>query len=170
MTRSRYRFDEWSDAVKSVFDYWATEGSLSGRSALRDVEEATMVSRKWSRRMAVGLGAFLVALVTGTYLLMPPSKQINTRSSRRIEIGMTRSEVEAILGGPAGDHRSPPLRPPDEAILAQLPPGERWQGDRHSVYVTFDAQDRVVAVTGFYPGPMPPSWYRSLQELIPLPD
>jgi hypothetical protein len=83
---------------------------------------------------------------------------------------MTRGQVEAILGGPAGDYRTPPLRLPDEAIRAQLPPGERWQGDRHSVYVTFDAQGRVAQVTGFFPGPMRQSWYRGLQEWVPLPD
>ena len=83
---------------------------------------------------------------------------------------MTRAQVEAILGGPAGDYRTPPLRPPDEALLAALPPGERWQGDRHSVYVAFDAGGRVVRVTGFYPGLMPSTWYTSLQEWVPLPD
>jgi hypothetical protein len=51
-------------------------------------------------------------------------------------------------------YRTPPLRPSDEIIVTQLPPGERWQGDRHSVYVTFDAQDRVAQVTGFFPGPV----------------
>jgi hypothetical protein len=127
---------------------------------------------KRRRRSAVGLGIALAAWVVVCCLLMPPAERISTHSSRRIEPGMTRGQVEAILGGPAGDYRTSPPRPPDEALRAPLPlpPGERWQGDRHSVYVTFDARDRVATVTRFYPGPMRPSWYLGLQEWVPLPD
>jgi hypothetical protein len=129
-----------------------------------------MVSRPSNRRMAVGLGVVLAVLVAVWCLLMPTPPRISTYASRRIAPGMTRGQVEAILGGPAGDYRTPPLRPADEALRTPLPPGDRWQGDRFSVYVTFDAADRVVAVAGFHPSALRPSWYRALQEWAPLPD
>lgn len=130
-----------------------------------------MATSKRRRRIAVSLGLALAAWAVVCYLLMPPAERISTHFTSRIKPGTTRGQVEAILGGPAGDYRTRP-RPPDEAIRAPLalPPGERWQGNRHSIYVTFDAWDRVEAVTGFYPGPMRPSWYRTLQAWAPLPD
>ena len=130
-----------------------------------------MASRR-RRRIVVAIGVVVAAVVAAWYLLAPPARGISTYHSRRIVPGMTRGQVEAILGGPAGDYRTPPLRPPDEALRAPLllPAGECWQGDRHSVYVTFDARDRVAGVTGFYPVPLRPSWYRAAQEWVPLPD
>jgi hypothetical protein len=118
----------------------------------------------------VAAGVVVAAVALAWYLLLQPVQRISTYSIRQIVPGMTRSQVEIILGGPAGDYRTAPLRPPDEDIRAQLPAGDCWLGDRHSAYVAFDAQDRVVNVTSFFPVPRRPSWYRALQEWMPLPD
>jgi hypothetical protein len=133
-----------------------------------------MASRK-RRRLLIALGLVLAAVAA--WYLLAPVPRISSYYSRKIQPGMTRAQVETILGGPPGDYRTAPFRLPDDQIIAQVPAGERWlpageqwQGDRFSVYVTFDAQGRVDKVTGFMPGPMPGSWYRALQEWMPLPD
>ena len=112
----------------------------------------------------------LVATLVVWNVIAASRPGISTYHSRKIKTGMTRSMVEDILGGPPGDYRTPPLRVPDDELLSRRPPGEHWQGDRFSVYVAFDLNDRVAQVTGFFPGPMRSSWYRGLQGWIPLPD
>jgi len=51
----------------------------------------------------VVVGAVILT-VTG-YCLLKPSAPINPRAYARIKAGMTREEVEAVLGLPAGDYR-----------------------------------------------------------------
>jgi hypothetical protein len=126
---------------------------------------------KKRRRLWVVVGVLgFVGIVLALLLFYRPVSRISTYHMARIQPGMTRAQVESILGGPPGDYRTPPLRLPDDQMLAQLPAGEQWQGDRYSIYITFDAQGRVENVTGFMPGAMRESWYRALQQWLPLPD
>ena len=62
-----------------------------------------------------------VTVLAGTaYLLLRPASPINPRTYRRIKEGMNRREVEAVIGLPAGDYRSPDAWP-----LGGSPP-RRW--------------------------------------------
>jgi hypothetical protein len=61
--------------------------------------------RRRLRRVAAGLVALLVV---GTFLLWPRSDRITEESFARIQKGMTRRQVEAILG-PPGDYTTGPV-------------------------------------------------------------
>jgi hypothetical protein len=47
------------------------------------------------------------ALAGAAYFLLKPASPINPWAYRRIKAGMTRQEVEAVFGLPAGDYRTP---------------------------------------------------------------
>ena len=131
-----------------------------------------MQARK--RRWQIGLGLVALAmllLMVVSWALLPPVERISTYHAQNIQEGMTREQVEAILGGPAGDYRTPPLRLADHEILAPPLDGDCWMGNRLSVYIIFDdASDRVVRVTRLHPRQMPASWYQAMQQWLPLPD
>jgi hypothetical protein len=74
---------------------------------------------------ALVIGSLVMILVLSWWWLAT-AQRVSSHNSRQVEPGMTRRQVEAVLGGPAGDYRTPPTRPPDETIRAALPPGDRW--------------------------------------------
>jgi len=119
--------------------------------------------------VALGVGT-VVATIVAAYVFMPPPERISTRATRKIVRGMTAAEVEALFGGPPGDYRSPSARLADEDLPAVALAGRKWQGNRCTVHVEFDDNDRVLRVVTGFPGPMRPSWYCALQEWLPLPD
>jgi len=112
---------------------------------------------KWARRGRIitmtrrrlVLFALPVALmllgVVGWVLWYPPPG-ITLENAERIHQGMTLAEVEALLGGPAGDYRTPGatkfafayhfLSDPDGEVM-------EWNGDEGTAMVSFDADSRV---------------------------
>ena len=58
---------------------------------------------RWLRRVAAGTVVFLAA---GAFGLWPQRGQITFANFHRIQEGMSRAEVEAILDGPPGDYRT----------------------------------------------------------------
>jgi hypothetical protein len=62
-----------------------------------------MRRRKPLSVLAVGLA---VVVVVGAFALWPGQSKITRESFDRIQKGMSRAEVEAILGGPPGDYRT----------------------------------------------------------------
>jgi hypothetical protein len=91
---------------------------------------------------AVALSAVLLLLL----LARPDGPSVSWRNYCRIQPGMTRAEVEELLGGPAGgyctewtelelDLSLPP--PPDD--------GEMWSADDGGIIVMFDRSGRVQA-------------------------
>jgi hypothetical protein len=60
------------------------------------------------KRWALLLMLVACAGVVGVWLLWPRSSVINAENAAKIHAGMTRTEVEALLGGPARDDRSGP--------------------------------------------------------------
>jgi hypothetical protein len=56
------------------------------------------------RKLLVAVVAVLVA--AGTVLLWPRTDRITEENCERIQLGMGRAEVEALLGGPPGDYRT----------------------------------------------------------------
>jgi hypothetical protein len=95
----------------------------------------------------VALAGLTVVLAVGAVTLWPPSASRITRENfNRIVSGMSRAEVEAILG-PPGDYRTGPtslgagsattFRSPEGLVLW-------WEIDTGALSVTLDRSDRVV--------------------------
>ena len=96
----------------------------------------------WTTPLAVFLllaGALLPAL-------HPPPQKVTEANSERIKPGMTRAEVEAILGGPPGDYRTRPT----QTVDIWMAEGEAWFGDEGDCIVAFD-RGVAVAPAFFYP-------------------
>jgi hypothetical protein len=102
------------------------------------------------RLLLVGLVA-AVLLAGGLFLrLAYPRHDISPEGYERIDVGMTLEEVEAILGGPPGDHtngryEAPPYPVRGLAIDPNPPPGvwHDWWGERAAILVKFDLGGRV---------------------------
>jgi hypothetical protein len=58
------------------------------------------------RTLLAALAGLAVVVAAGAWLLWPRQDRITPENLDRIELGMTRAEVEAILGGPPGDYRT----------------------------------------------------------------
>ncbi len=72
----------------------------------------------------------------GVWVLWPRTA-ITLENYERVHDGMTRAEVETILGGPPRDET-------DGRITAGLSPGVViWIGPDHTIYLWFSADDRV---------------------------
>ena len=85
------------------------------------------------RKLLIGMVAVGLVLAGGVFaLVMPRQCPVNRAAFERIEVGMTQSEVEQILGGPPGDYRT---RPDDTWRVMVW--DEWWLGDEGDVSVGF---------------------------------
>ncbi len=77
--------------------------------------------RKW-----ILLAAFVASIVmlasTGAYVLWPQPDRITKANYERIEEGMTRAEVEALLG-PPGNYQTGPMNLQDPQVFGLFPMG-----------------------------------------------
>jgi hypothetical protein len=97
--------------------------------------------------LAVVLGGEGFLLLARTWPNMFARRGISRQNAERIRCGMSRSEVEAILGGPSGDYRTAgtaylPATTPlgwDEADF----PDSVWKNDSGAVWVLVDSAGRV---------------------------
>jgi hypothetical protein len=109
-----------------------------------------------SRRTAytlsfTALGIVLLLVGVWLALVMPTRCPVTEAASERIKPGMTRAEVEAILGGPPGEYRTRIYPEPDEYLPSSgwVSDGFRgwkageWQGDEGKVSIYFDSSDSV---------------------------
>jgi hypothetical protein len=98
--------------------------------------------------LLLGLSAGLMVAV-GSCLLSPRPSAITEENYGKIRVGMTLEEVEAILGGPAGNYgfRGQRIVQTREDIdvprLAQCH-YVQWIDSRHMVGIQFDTDHRVV--------------------------
>ncbi len=116
------------------------------------------------RRQLVALNLVVAALATSIVAwLLWPRPAITRENAARIHVGMTRAEVDTILGGPARDETTGPLvidwdeaaderarvRHAEELLAVFLGGGPAgndtvlWQSDDASVWVSFDKDGRV---------------------------
>ena len=98
--------------------------------------------RKW----LVGCLAVGLVLAGGLIALLRPQHcPVGRAAAGRIEEGMTRAEVHAVLGGPPGDYRTRPhphryCAFVDGPAVGMMPFVERWGGDEGTVSVHYSHQ------------------------------
>jgi hypothetical protein len=101
--------------------------------------------------------ALLAAIISGGWFVLTqePDHPLGRRNYRRIMAGMTRDEVEGILGGPPG-------RAPDQLSFVELVEQEGpvnslgslegkpaiWYSDRGQIIIMFDSWDQSGRVVG----------------------
>ncbi len=101
------------------------------------------------KRYLLAVLALAALAVASTRVLWPQRDRVTQENIDRIQAGMSRAEVEAILG-PLGDHRTGPTKRRRLEILTrgyEWPPGvtpisnrtsrEQWAGDRGDCWVDF---------------------------------
>jgi outer membrane protein assembly factor BamE (lipoprotein component of BamABCDE complex) len=123
------------------------------------------------------VAACLIVAAGIAYLALRSSSPISAANLNKIRPGMSRGEVEALLGGPAGDYRR--WHVVYNAVGVVVPEGqpeadeytseghEEWLGDEMYIAVKFDRAGRVESAHGLRLAPGP--WYRRLQRWVPLP-
>jgi hypothetical protein len=101
------------------------------------------------RLLLFGLAAGLIVLAVGNWLLRPRPTAITEENYGAIRVGMTLEEVEAILGGPAGNYGfrvERIVQTHDDIDVPRLAECRylQWIDSRQMVGVQFDADHRVV--------------------------
>src|SRR5262249_9187792 len=96
------------------------------------------VMSKQTYLLGVSIGLVAIAFVVTCELVWRPG--ITEANARRIRLGMTRGEVEAILGGPVTLYWRSPLPAPGHKI-------EYWFGKDVRVMVELNGREKVVGVT-----------------------
>jgi hypothetical protein len=96
------------------------------------------------KRLLLVLAALAALAVAGTAVLWPRRPRVTREKFDRIREGMTRADVEAILG-PPGDYRNGPTRyekvgPPEGLRLFRR---EFWWYDDGTFDVGFDGTGRI---------------------------
>jgi hypothetical protein len=105
-------------------------------------------------------------MAVGLALLLPPRRDRPTSDPyEAIRVGMTESEVEALLGGPAGDRSTgradfciAMTREEHEAFHAALVTKE-WVNDDALIWIGFDQNGRVNRKFATANRGGPPSWF-----------
>jgi hypothetical protein len=112
-----------------------------------------------------------VVVVVGVLVLWPGPSQFTWENVNRIRKGMSRADVEAILGSP-GDYTGGPVRMvennntldtlADPGLLVTLGSRSLWVSDVAGVEVAFDTRDRVWLVDYRPLVPAPRSYFANL--------
>jgi hypothetical protein len=106
-----------------------------------------------SRKLRWALTAGLVALAgVAAFALWPRPNRVTRENCARIRQGMTRAEVDALLG-PPGDYRTGPVDYDRGLVPLKIAPitmpwetsddDDRWAGDSAYLAVRFDPEGRV---------------------------
>jgi hypothetical protein len=112
------------------------------------------MSRRYAITLLVLAAPFLVGVVT---FALRKRTAITLENTAKIRIGMTRQEVERILGGPARDEIDGATR--TIAVDKDVPPGPRefpattcrWEGRDRKIEVAFNDEGRVISFWSGYP-------------------
>jgi hypothetical protein len=93
--------------------------------------------KRWLAALAIAL--LLVGVIFP--LLFPRPSKVTRAAYERIEKGMSREEVEAILGGPPGDYTTRPTLPGLTTADSILDTG--WWGDEGIILLDFNDSGAV---------------------------
>jgi hypothetical protein len=105
--------------------------------------------------VVLAVAAIITAVVL--YISSPRRPMASQEDCGRIKIGMTRAEVEHVLGGPPGDYRTGPSVPPPLPYGNRYMSWDEWQGDGGFVFIQFDDDGRVFDKAHFDLMPRQPS-------------
>jgi hypothetical protein len=106
------------------------------------------------RKLLLALAGLAVVVGAVVFVLWPQSVRCTDENFDRLGVGMTRAEVQAILG-PSGDHATgpldwrvkegePPFRQFGEMTLEDVPPTTvLWLDDGGAITVDFDQSGRA---------------------------
>jgi hypothetical protein len=108
-----------------------------------------------ARRRQLAVVGLFALVVIGAFVLWPQEDRITWQNCDRLKEGMSRAEVEAILGGPPGDYTTVPvvrhlgtpfvLEMGDDGTLHTLPPKE-GRGNTASIWVSFDTYGNAFTI------------------------
>jgi outer membrane protein assembly factor BamE (lipoprotein component of BamABCDE complex) len=122
--------------------------SEAAQTVRRPAGRAKRLLRMAAAGLAVVLAGQTVLLLARTWRNVFPRPGISRKNAERIRCGMSRKEVEAILGGPAGNYwtvatayilEAKPSLNLEEADF----PDSVWKNDEGAVWVDFDSAGRV---------------------------
>jgi hypothetical protein len=88
--------------------------------------------------VVLAAAAMITAFVL--YVSSPRRPMASQADCDRIEIGMTRAQVEHVLGGPPGDYCTQPTSPHSLSMYAAW---DKWLGDGGTIVVDYDGDGRV---------------------------
>jgi hypothetical protein len=100
------------------------------------------------------VGVLLLALWPMICPQPPCPVDVGPASFDKLQIGMNESEVEAILGGPAGDYRTRPgvwyvfAGSWSGSIDDPVPTFKEWETDHFAILVSFGPDGRAVGIEG----------------------
>jgi hypothetical protein len=106
------------------------------------------------KRLALAVVVLAVLVATAAWVMWPQRSRVTKENYARITAGMTRRDVETVLGGPPGDYRSGPTEraslPLDIEMLVENDAlnvsdlfDDEWEGDTAAVMVHFRPDGRV---------------------------
>jgi hypothetical protein len=100
------------------------------------------------------------------------SRLIDREHYDRIKLGMSRAEVEAVLGGPPGDFTTEDVSykvPDSDLAIFTVGPYEFWAGNDGDIWVAFDEQGDVRRrdFGGAVSTPKTPPWLPYLRAWLP---
>jgi hypothetical protein len=117
---------------------------------------------RWVYLLGVGLALVALALAfTDWALSLQPG--VTEANAKRIRLGMTLQEVEALLGSP--NYLIPPVTFKVGTLIPRPPDGE-WNSDCVRVVVLFDEDGRVEEVTWSPTGKALPSYLARLRAWL----
>src|SRR5262249_50810315 len=128
------------------------------------------------RRLVIGLGLVLLLCAGAWWTFF-----VHSRSAYdRIQLGMTQSEVESVIGQPAGDYSDPRFRA-SKVYIGKVrksgiryqqtfgdPRWEFWTWDSHQIGVAFDKDGKAVGHFLIESSLEPPGFFDRLRANIAL--
>jgi hypothetical protein len=145
-------------ALRSCIRCWGWVNWFLAVKVAAEARLASLESHGMKRRWLLVLGFTFLAGVLLLWLMWPESDEaIGLTTYDRIELGMSRAEVEGTVNLPPGDYRGrmagnyrtfPPQHhatgiEPQPSIVETL----QWHTDRFDLAVAFDDMDKVAAIS-----------------------
>ena len=112
------------------------------------------------RRLLTGLG-LLAVLIAVVYFFWPSPAPSPWDRMSSVQVGDTRSQLYATLGGPPGDYRRDVHAGVSLESHEQQIGAEMWSSDGGMVYIWLDGDDRVIRIHSL-PSVIGPSLIKSV--------